>query len=277
MAIEYYRMQQLVGTAADWSANDVVLANGEIAFQNDSGVLRGKIGNGSDAFSALPFVIEGANIPLAGTTDPVTGLIEFDDGIYFRNFTLGQDPADGNLTFLATGSDAANSSMVVSINTAVWSFDPTGHLVAPNVVYEPTDNAALTTKDYVDGVVAGGLSSSYIPLAGTTDPITGFIEWDDTTLDKQYNLGILNGAGVDNLILSSINANAISCSFVVNMNNYFYTFANTGRLLIPDITYGVDDDLAAANKKYVDAQAVTRLDALRAELISLGVAVNPTS
>ena len=281
MATELKRMVQLTGTEADWAANSTLVLNlGEIGFTIlDAGGIVGKVGDGTSTYAALPFTLASPGIPLAGTeaSQPVTGIVEFDDGVYFRNMTLGQDPADGNLTFLATGTDASNTSMVVSINTAVWSFEPDGHLVSPNVVYEAGDGAALTSKDYVDAAVAGGVSANFIPLTGTTSPVTGFIDFYNAVIDKEYNFGIIEGLGVENLAISGIGTNAINCSFVVNMNSYLYVFANTGRLLIPDITYGVDDDLAAANKKYVDAQAVARLDALRAELISLGVAVNPTS
>jgi hypothetical protein len=46
------RMQQRRGTAAEWAAANPVLADGEIGFEHDTGVI--KVGDGVTAWLALP-------------------------------------------------------------------------------------------------------------------------------------------------------------------------------------------------------------------------------
>lgn len=269
MATTLSRMYQLIGSAADWAANDIVLGNGEIGFSIQvGGEIWGKIGDGVSTFSALEYVLGNPGIPLSGTEvgKPVTAPIEFDDGVFFRNFTVGQDAVTGDLTIEATGADEANSSLHISINSVVWSFAPDGKLTAPGVVLDPGDTEVLVTKDYVDTLVLGGISSDFIPLVGTgASPVTGIIGFNNATLEKDYNFGILEGFSVDNLLLTSTGVNFDTCSFVINMNDYLWWFMNTGRLIMPDITYASGDSLAAANKKFVDE--------LRQDCIDAGLAI----
>jgi len=282
MALEYYRMLQLIGTPADWSANDIVIGSGEIAFQNDAGVITGKIGNGVDVFSALPFSISGASIPLAGTTvdEPVTGMIVHEQTAVNKEFAVGIKEGSGVDDFIieATGANVVGSNVWISINSNDWIFQNDGFITAPDVTYTVAQDLTLANKKYVDAAVAGGVSGDFIPLAGTgVQPVTGIIGFENVTVDKEYNFGIFDTLGFEDLILSSTGTNSINCNFGIIMNSYSWLFNNDGRLVMPDIVYGTTDSLVAANKKYVDATAVARLDALRAELISLGVAVNPTS
>lgn len=58
MAEEYKRMRQLVGSEADWATNDLVIGDGEIAFERDSGVIRAKLGDGATPFASLPWFTE---------------------------------------------------------------------------------------------------------------------------------------------------------------------------------------------------------------------------
>lgn len=55
------RMRSLTGTTAQWAADDIVIADGEIAVERrDDASVRIKIGNGVDTFSELPYVYGGA-------------------------------------------------------------------------------------------------------------------------------------------------------------------------------------------------------------------------
>lgn len=53
MATELKRMRQLIGTPADWLANDLVLGDGELAFARDPTRVRVKLGDGGKRFSEL--------------------------------------------------------------------------------------------------------------------------------------------------------------------------------------------------------------------------------
>lgn len=272
MALEYYRMLQLIGTPADWSANDIVIGSGEIAFQNDAGVITGKIGNGVDVFSALPFSISGASIPLAGTTvdEPVTGMIVHEQTAVNKEFAVGIKEGSGVDDFIieATGANVVGSNVWISINSNDWIFQNDGFITAPDVTYTVAQDLTLANKKYVDAAVAGGVSGDFIPLAGTgVQPVTGIIGFENVTVDKEYNFGIFDTLGFEDLILSSTGTNSINCNFGIIMNSYSWLFNNDGRLVMPDIVYGTTDSLVAANKKFVDQ--------LRQDCIDAGVAIPP--
>ena len=56
MADTYARMRQIVGSTADWAANDIVLGSGEIGIERVSGSdIRIKVGDGSTEWSAPPY------------------------------------------------------------------------------------------------------------------------------------------------------------------------------------------------------------------------------
>ena len=273
---EFYRMNQLIGSVADYAANDLVLGSGEIALAiQEGGEILGKIGDGSSKFSELEYVIGTSAIPLAGTEagKPVTGIVTYANATINKEFTIGIVEGLGIDDFVigASGGNVAQSNIWVTIDSHNWTFRPDGRLVGPDVVYGAFDGLTYANKDYVDLAVSGGVSADYVPLAGTNGvPVTGTIEWYNATVDKDYALGIVSGFGVDNLLLSASDAtNKINCSFWIDMNDYIWKFENTGRLRMPDITYGVGDDLAAANKKYVDSKIVQLEAKLAAAEITL--------
>lgn len=50
------RMRQLIGNAAGWVTNDIVLGDGEIGFERVGNDVKFKVGNGTDTFSELSYV-----------------------------------------------------------------------------------------------------------------------------------------------------------------------------------------------------------------------------
>lgn len=58
MATEFRRIQNLRGTTADWASNDIVLLLGEIGLEDTGTSWRGKVGNGTALWSALPYAFE---------------------------------------------------------------------------------------------------------------------------------------------------------------------------------------------------------------------------
>jgi hypothetical protein len=54
------RQRQLIGTTAQWAANDLVIGDGEFALERTTtGRVRVKVGNGTATFSALAYASEG--------------------------------------------------------------------------------------------------------------------------------------------------------------------------------------------------------------------------
>lgn len=60
------RMRQIVGTTAQWAADNIVIGDGELACERTTGgQVKMKIGNGTSTFSALPYI--GGLVPAFGT------------------------------------------------------------------------------------------------------------------------------------------------------------------------------------------------------------------
>jgi hypothetical protein len=84
MAIELARMEQMLGTTADYAANDLVLGSGEIGLElRTDGIIVGKVGDGVSTYSVLNYTI-GGGVDL--TTDQiVSGIKTFQDTILVEN------------------------------------------------------------------------------------------------------------------------------------------------------------------------------------------------
>lgn len=56
MADEFKRMRQMIGNAADYGTNDLILGDGELAIERDTNKM--KVGDGAQPFSSLPYLSE---------------------------------------------------------------------------------------------------------------------------------------------------------------------------------------------------------------------------
>ena len=255
----FYRTKNIFGSEADWASNDIVIAQGELAFcLFPNGDIQGKVGDGSSLFSQLEYSIGYPAVPLAGNddTNPITGTLTFRNDALDKQILMGitTDFSVDDFVIASSGTNIANSNVYIAVNAMVWEFRNDGRLVGPTYTYGPADDLVLANKLYVDTAVAGGVSADFIPLVGTGGtPVTGAIEFENVTINKAYGFGIIEGSGVDNLAIYATGANLVNTSFLISMNTYNYSFMNTGRLLLPDITFGVGDELAAVNKQYVDS------------------------
>ena len=278
MADSFARVKHIYGSEADFQNNDIVLLAGEIAFTDVNGIILGKVGDGTSLWSELDYTLGAASIPLTGTVDgqPVTGTIHFEDIALGKTFSIGIENGFGvdNLVIQSTadGINQDAAQLWIKMSDVVWNFDNTGKVYGPDTLYTAEHDLALVNKLYVDTAIAGGISATYVPLAGnigTGEPVTGRIEFYNAVLDKEYNIGIVDGFGLDESVISRGGDNVVECSVIIQSNSYLFKFEKNGRLFIPDITYGVGDETAAANKKYVDAAVAV----LRADLIAAGVSI----
>ena len=99
------------------------------------------------------------------------------------------------------------------------------------------------------------LGTIAIPLTGTdpTMPVTGQIVFDSQTVGREYTVGIEEGLGIDNFVISASGGiNASSANIYIATNNINWAFQSNGLVIGPDILYQAGDELALANKQYVD-------------------------
>ena len=278
MADSFARVKHIYGSEADFQNNDIVLLAGEIAFTDVNGIILGKVGDGTSLWSALDYTLGAASVPLTGTLagQPVTGQIHFDDIALGKTYSIGIENGNGvdNMIIQSTadGINQDAAQLWLKMSDVTWTFDNTGKVTAPDVLFDAGDDLKLVNKLYVDTAVAGGVSATYVPLAGNlggAQPVTGRIEFYNSVIDKEYNMGIVDGFGLDEFVITGAGDNVVECSVIIQSNSYLFKFEKNGRLFIPDITYGVGDETAAATKKYVDSVIAT----LRADLVAAGVAI----
>ena len=133
------RMRQLIGTTAEWAADDIVIGDGEIAAERlIDGSVRIKIGNGVDPFSALIYAGGGGSGFGAGyewgVPTPRSYGVEYtspDHPIMVSHISHciannGESSITVNGVTVAAGTNGGNGSMVYTICA----------IVPPDTTYE---------------------------------------------------------------------------------------------------------------------------------------------
>ena len=165
MATELARMRQIIGTTADWAANDIVILQGEIALEvRDDGFIWGKVGDGVSTYSTLDYSL-GVNAGVDRTTDQtIEGVKTFSESIFILNQT--------DLT--STGQ--------------LWSADfPAGvHAVA-------LDSKEVSSNLYLQARDSLGAAQT---LACGAD---GRLYWNSTEIANDNGVAGVNWGGFDNL------------------------------------------------------------------------------
>ena len=230
MADTFARMRQIVGTTADWAANNIVLGSGEIGIERVSGSdIRIKVGDGTATWSALPYASASSttintatqtalDAKVAKAGDTMTGLL-----------ILSGNPSNALGAVTKQYADNINSTLSSSIsgklNTSGGSLtgflslhaDPTSSVHAATKAYvdagdsaklskggdamsgfltlhaDPTDNLHAATKSYVDGgayQTAVGGSSTYAGKVVRTNS-AGVIDSSLVPVNASY-LGTVN-------------------------------------------------------------------------------------
>lgn len=168
MADTFARMRQLIGSTADWAANNIVLASGEFGIEVvTSSDVRIKVGDGTSTFSALPYASSSSttintatqaalDAKVAKAGDTMTGLL-----------ILSGDPSAALGAATKQYVDAINSSLTTSISgkLATTGGTLTGFLT---LSADPTSSLHAATKQYVDAADA-------LKLIKAGDTMTGFL------------------------------------------------------------------------------------------------------
>jgi lysophospholipase L1-like esterase len=121
MATELKRMRQLIGSTAEWAANDLVIGDGEIAVERVAGGgVRAKVGNGAAPFSGLPYLDSALLVTLAD--DGGAGMIGFDQAQPYPPDSLGGavKATDAELDALAASMDARQDQDEALIEPGDW-------------------------------------------------------------------------------------------------------------------------------------------------------------
>lgn len=179
MTDTFARMRQLVGTTAEWAANDLIIGNGELALEKLSGgAMRMKVGNGVDRFSVLPYFDPGVFSFVLKGGDTMTGplivpavtvnagglLVSGGNSSFSAPVNLGPNATTGE----PSAADGNNSK----VPTTHWVQSKMAGLIT-GLEYKGTWNAATNTPP----LASGGLGVPtpvrgdfyMVSVAGTTE------------------------------------------------------------------------------------------------------------
>ena len=168
MATSYARMRQLVGSTAEWAANDIVLGNGEVGVEQvSSSDYRIKIGDGSRAWSALPYASASSTTINAATQTALDAKLPLAGGTMTGAIVLAADPAAALQPATKQYADAINSALTTSLS---GKLDKSGGTMtgAINLAADPASALHPATKQYVD-------TADALKLAKGGDTMTGFL------------------------------------------------------------------------------------------------------
>ena len=172
MATELARMRQIIGTTADWAANDIVILQGEIALElRLDGFVWGKVGDGINTYSTLEYAI-GGYVDLA-TDQSIGGLKKFEDAILIENQSdptkYGQLYSDN---FPALVHALSLDSREVSSNVYIQARDAAG--LAQTLTCGADGKLYWNSKVIADDTGVYGVTWGRFDGTGTVTGGTGF-------------------------------------------------------------------------------------------------------
>ena len=150
MADIFARMRGLIGTTADWAANNIVLLNGEVGAEVVSGTeTRLKVGNGTSTWSALPYASGPTNIINAATQTALDAKLALAGGTMTGLLILSGDAVNDLGAVTKQRLDDVEDTLTTSISgkLATTGGTLTGFLTAHA---DPTSALHMATKQYVD-------------------------------------------------------------------------------------------------------------------------------
>jgi len=150
VADTYARMRQIVGSTADWAANNIVLGLGEIGIERvSSSDIRIKVGDGSTAWSSLAYASSSSSGINSAVQDALDLKLDLAGGTMTGLLVLSADPSADLGAATKQYVDAVNSALTTSISGKLSTSGGTltGYLTLNG---DPTNVLHAATKQYVD-------------------------------------------------------------------------------------------------------------------------------
>lgn len=203
------RIQWKKDTSANWTANNPVLLNGEIAIVvTNTGDTRFKVGDGTSSYTALPFQDEAVRALITAADDKIDAHITDTDNPHeVTKAQIGLNNVDNVKQYSASNpppypvtSVNGDTGAVNLTATDVGALPTTGGTMtgALTLSGNPTANLQAATKQYVDTAVAGiDIPESTQKYSGTL-PTSG---WRTSGSQKYYQVSI-SGMTADKIIFA---------------------------------------------------------------------------
>lgn len=144
------RMRQLIGSPAEWNANDIVLGYGEIGIERVSASeYRAKAGDGTTKWSGLPYLTASANTVNSATQAALDGKLAIAGGTMTGPLILSGSATAALGAVTKSQLDAVASS---ASSALAGKFDKAGGALSGPLTLpsDPTSPLHAVTKQYVD-------------------------------------------------------------------------------------------------------------------------------
>ena len=264
MADTFARMRQIVGSTADWTANNIVLGSGEIGIEQVSATdIRIKVGDGTLTWSALPYASASSTTINAATQTALNGKVNKAGDTMTGLLILSGDAVNVKGAVTKQQMDAADAALTTSVN---GKLSTTGGTLtgALTLATDPAQPLQAATKQYVDTADAAKVSRAGDTMTGALvlpGPPTAALE--AATKDYVDNGGyqtIVGGSAAYSGKVVKLNAQGqIDQSLVPVSATYLGTVNPTLPYALSG-TYNTGDYFAVSASGAIDASWNTRIN-----------------
>ena len=161
-------MRQIIGSTADWAANNLVLGSGEIGIEVvTSSDIRLKVGDGTNTFSVLPYASSSSTSINTATQTALDAKLALAGGTMSGLVVLSGDPTVNLGAATKQYVDSINSTLTTSVSGKLPTAGGTmtGALTLSGA---PSSSLHATTKTYVD-------TANALNVVKSGDTMSGFL------------------------------------------------------------------------------------------------------
>ena len=162
----YARVRSIVGSTADWAANNIVLGSGEIGIERVSASdVRLKVGDGTTAWASLPYASASSTTINLATQAALDAKLALAGGTMTGLLVLSGNPSAALGAVTKQYADNISSTLTTSINGKMSASGGTmtGYL---SLHADPTSAMHSATKQYVDAGDSAKISKAGDAMSG---------------------------------------------------------------------------------------------------------------
>ena len=264
MADTFARMRQIIGTTADWTANNIVLASGEFGIEVvTSSDVRLKVGDGTTAFLTLPYASASSTTINTATQTALNAKVALSGDTMTGLLVLSGDPSAALGAATKQYVDNINSTLTTSISgkLATTGGTLTGFLT---LSADPSSALHSATKQYVD-------AGDALKVAKSGDTMSGFLTLsaDPTSAlhaaTKQYVDGgayqtSVGGSATYAGKVVKLNASGVLDSSLVAVSSVYLGTVNLTTTYTLSGSYSIGNYFAVSTTGTVDSSWNTHLN-----------------
>lgn len=264
MADTYARMRQIVGSTADWAANNIVLGSGEIGIERVSGSdVRLKVGNGTDTWSALPYASASSTTINTATQTALDAKLAIVGGTMTGLLILSGDAVADLGAVTKQQLDDVEETLTTSIS---GKLSTSGGTLTGSLTLDagPTSDLHAATKQYVDDAAAakvdlgGGIMTGFLVLHA--DPSSAMHAVTKQYVDSgPYQTAVGGSATYGSKVVRTNSGGLIDSSFLPVTGSYRGAVDVTQAFALTLANYAVGDYLAVSVSGTIDSSWNTHI------------------